>query len=72
MAQINELELLEKEIKDFRTMFKTTCYGESINRTLGLRDQWLESISKLTGKVILYSFIVVISYLIATWHMNAW
>ncbi|XP_077175923.1 kinetochore protein Spc25 [Paroedura picta] len=46
----NELEILEKEIKDFRTTFKTTCYGESIDQVLGLRDQWLESISKLTDK----------------------
>ncbi|XP_060113254.1 kinetochore protein Spc25 [Heteronotia binoei] len=46
----NELEILEKEIREFRTTFKTTCYGGSIDQTLGLRDQWLKSISKLTDK----------------------
>lgn len=50
MKNENELEILEKEIKEFRSAFKSTCYGQSIDQTLGLRDQWLESISKLTDK----------------------
>ncbi|XP_054827227.1 kinetochore protein Spc25 [Eublepharis macularius] len=46
----NELEILEKEIKDFRTTFKTACCSEPIEQTLGLRDLWLESISNLSDK----------------------
>ncbi|XP_061464560.1 kinetochore protein Spc25 isoform X2 [Rhineura floridana] len=50
MAQTNddELAILEKEIKEFWTKFKTTCCSESIDQTLGLRDLWQESLSKLS------------------------
>ncbi|XP_061464558.1 kinetochore protein Spc25 isoform X1 [Rhineura floridana] len=52
MAQTNddELAILEKEIKEFWTKFKTTCCSESIDQTLGLRDLWQESLSKLSDK----------------------
>ncbi|XP_048341608.1 kinetochore protein Spc25 [Sphaerodactylus townsendi] len=53
MAEIkddNELDILEKEIKDFRTTFSANCYGQSVDQMLGLRHQLLESISKLTEK----------------------
>lgn len=46
-----ELVILEKEIKEFWSKFKTTCCNESLDQTLGLRDLWCESINQLSGKV---------------------
>ncbi|XP_066466468.1 kinetochore protein Spc25 isoform X2 [Tiliqua scincoides] len=53
MAQANdvdELVILEKEIKEFWTKFKITCCNESLEQTLGLRHSWHNSISKLSDK----------------------
>lgn len=48
----DELAMLEKDIKEFWTKFKTICCLEPIDQVLGLRDLWYESINSLSGKII--------------------
>lgn len=48
----DELAMLEKDIKEFWTKFKTICCHEPIDQVLGLRDSWYESINNLSGKII--------------------
>ncbi|XP_053142995.1 kinetochore protein Spc25 [Hemicordylus capensis] len=50
MARANELAIIETEINEFWTKFKTTGCSESIDQTLGLRELWYETISKLSDK----------------------
>ncbi|KAJ7345675.1 hypothetical protein JRQ81_001625 [Phrynocephalus forsythii] len=45
-----ELVILEKEIKEFWSKFKTTCCNECLDQTLELRDLWRESINQLSDK----------------------
>ncbi|XP_013919211.1 PREDICTED: kinetochore protein Spc25 [Thamnophis sirtalis] len=46
----DELAMLEKDIKEFWTKFRTICCLEPIDQVLGLRDSWYESINSLTDK----------------------
>lgn len=48
----DELTMLEKDIKEFWTKFKTICCSEPSDQVLGLRDSWYESINNLSGKTI--------------------
>lgn len=51
-----ELAIFEKEIKDIWAKFRTTCCGEFIEQTQGLRDGCHESINKLTGMMLFDGF----------------
>ncbi|KAL7991661.1 hypothetical protein Chor_015917, partial [Crotalus horridus] len=46
----DELTMLEKDIKEFWTKFKTICCSEPSDQVLGLRDSWYESINNLSAK----------------------
>ncbi|XP_070813022.1 kinetochore protein Spc25 [Pituophis catenifer annectens] len=46
----DELAMLEKDIKEFWTKFKTICCHGPIDQVLGLRDSWYESINSLSDK----------------------
>ncbi|XP_015671881.1 kinetochore protein Spc25 [Protobothrops mucrosquamatus] len=46
----DELTMLEKDIKEFWTKFKTICCSEPSDQVLGLRDSWYESINNLSDK----------------------
>ncbi|XP_060634496.2 kinetochore protein Spc25 [Anolis sagrei] len=46
----DELAILDKELKEFWTKFETPFCRESLNRTLGLRNKYLECIASLNDE----------------------